>query len=129
MRGSKDQIRFQRAIERPEEELETIRIHGGCVHRLVWRAYAGETCTKEVEIVCFKTLPDADILGHVFREFHQDRREGLALSAREMERLRRQGTLGFGEESGQLLGDFRQGAFATSKTSPWSMGTKIVSPQ
>src|SRR6266478_1126460 len=42
-----------------------------------------------------------------------------------MECLIGQRTLGFGEEPGQVLGKFRQGAFAASKPSLGSMGTKI----
>src|SRR5262249_3880944 len=122
---SEDQSRFQFGIERPEEELHALRIDWLCVHRLVWWENTGERCAKEVEVVLLKTPPDADIVGEVFSAFHQERREGLALSAGEMKRVIGQGTLGFGEEPAQLLGNFRQGSFTTSKTSLGAMSTKI----
>jgi hypothetical protein len=90
MRGSKDQLRYQFAIERPEKKLYAIRIHGVRVPLFTWLEHAGEWCAKEVAIVRFKTPPDAHILIQVFSEFHQDRREGLALSAGEMECVIRQ---------------------------------------
>jgi hypothetical protein len=81
MRGSKDQLRYQFTIERPEKKLYAIRIHGVRVHLFTWLEHAGEWCAKEVAIVVLKTPPDANILRQVFGEFHQDMREGLALSA------------------------------------------------
>jgi hypothetical protein len=122
---SQDQSGFQLGIECPEEELHALRIHGVRVHRFVWLQHAGEWGAKEVTIVRFKTPPDADIVGEVFSKLHQEKREGLTLSAGEMERVIRQGTLGFGEEPGQVLGKFREGTFTASETSLGSMGTKI----
>ena len=78
---SEDQSGFQFGIEGPEEELHTLRIDWLYVHRFAWLEHAGEWCPKEVEVVLLKTPPDADVVGEVFREFHQERREGLALSA------------------------------------------------
>src|SRR5437763_10259571 len=114
---SEDQLRYQFTIERPEKKLHALGVYGFSVHRFAWLAYAGEWCPKEVEVVLLKTPPDADVVGEVFSEFHQDMREGLALSAREMECVIRQRTLGFGEEPGQVLGKFRQGSFTASKPS------------
>src|SRR2546425_5632604 len=122
---SQDQSGFEFGVECPEEELHALRIHGICVHRFAWLEYAGERCAKEVAIVRFKTPPDADVVGKVFGAFHQDRREGLALSAGEMQGLIGQRTLGFGEEPSQVLSQFRQGSFTASKPSLGSMGTKI----
>src|SRR5215831_2291927 len=122
---SQDQVRVQFAIECPEEELHALRRDRLCVHGFAWLKHAGEGCPKEVEVVLLKTPPDANILRQVFSKLHQDMCEGLTLSAREMERVIRQGTLGFGEEPGQLLSDFRQGAFAASKPLLGAMGTKI----
>ena len=84
---SQDQSGFQFGIEGPEEELDALWIYGFCVHCLLWLAYAGEWGPKEVAIVRFQTPPDADVVGEVFGELDQDMREGLALSAGEMERL------------------------------------------
>src|SRR2546425_3710017 len=125
MGGSKDQLRGQFGIECPEEELDASRIDRCGVHRLVWVEHTGEWGPKEVTIVRFKTPPNANILRQVFSKLHQDMCKGLALSAGEMERLIRQRTLGFGEESIQVLGDFRQRSFTASKTSLGSMVTKI----
>src|SRR5437870_1865907 len=125
MGGCQDQSGFQFGIEGPEEELHAIRIHGVSVHRFVWWEHTGEWGVKEVAVVLLKTPPDADVVGEVFGKLDQNMCECLAFPAGEMERLRRQRTLGFGEEPGQVLGKFRQGAFAASKPSLGSMGTKI----
>src|SRR5437762_661814 len=125
MRGSKDQSGFQFGIERPEEELDALGVDGFRVHRFVWLQHAGEWCPKEIAIVRFKTPPDADVMREVFGKLHQNMRECLSLSAGEMERIIHQRTLGFGEEPGQVLSDFRQGAFTASKPSLGSMDTKI----
>src|SRR2546426_10393142 len=120
-----DQSGFQFGIERPEEELHALRSDRRCVHRLFWWEHTGKWGAKEVTIVRFKTPPDADVVREVFRTLYHNMCEGLTLSAREMERLRRQRTLGFGEEPGQVLGKFREGSFAASKPSLGSMSTKI----
>src|SRR3989442_4311747 len=104
---SQDQSGFQFGIEGPEEELHALRIDRRCVHRLLWWENTGERCAKEAAIVRFTTPPDADVVGEVFREFHQNRRESLALSAGEMKRLIRQRTVGFGKESVQVLAKLR----------------------
>jgi hypothetical protein len=77
---SQDQSGLQFGIEGPEEELHTLRIHGICVHLFVWWENTGKRCAKKVTIVCFKTPPNADVMRKVFSAFHQERREGLALS-------------------------------------------------
>src|SRR3989442_1391887 len=120
-----DQSGFQFGIERPEEELHALRSDRRCVHRLFWWEHTGKWGAKEVTIVRFKTPPDADVVREVFRKLYHERREGLTFPAGEMERRRRQRTLGFGEEPGQVLGKFRQGSFTASKPSLGSMGTKI----
>src|SRR5262249_5889059 len=125
MRGSKDKLRYQFTIERPEKELDARRIHGVRVHLFAWLEHAGEWCPKKVAIVRFQTPPDANIVREVFDKLDHNMCEGLALSAGEMERLIHQRTLGFGEEPGEVLGKFRQGAFAASKPSLGSMSTKI----
>src|SRR4029453_2347121 len=122
---SEDQFGFQFGIEGPEEELDAIRIQGVSVHRFVWLQHAGKRCAKEVAIVRFKTPPDAEVVREVFGKLDHNMRAALALSAGEMERIIGQRPLGFGEEPGQVLGKFRQGAFATSKPSLGSISTKI----
>jgi hypothetical protein len=84
---SEDQSGFQFGIEGPEEELDALRIQGVSIHRFVGLQHAGEWCPKEIAIVRFKTPPDADVMREVFGKLHQNMREGLALSAGEMERV------------------------------------------
>src|SRR4029453_2604372 len=122
---SEDQSGFQFGIEGPEEELDAIRIQGVSVHRFVWLQHAGKRCAKEVAIVRFKTPPDADVVREVFGKLDHNMCEGLALSAGEMEGVLGEWPRGFGEEPGQVLGNFREGSFAASKPSLGSMGTRI----
>src|SRR5437867_5851628 len=120
-----DQSGFQFGIECPEEELHALMSDRLCVHRLLWWEHTREWCPKEVAIVRFKTPPDADVVGEVFRKLYHERREGLALSTGEMECVIRQGTLSFGEKLREVCGDFDERSFAASKPALGSMGTKI----
>src|ERR671915_1879898 len=122
---SEDQTRCQCAIERPEEELDASRMHRFGVDLCAWLEYAGEFCAKEVEIIVFKTAPDANVLGHIFSKLDQDMGQCLTFPAGEMQRIIRQRPLGFGEEPCQFLGDFHQWSLVTSQMSLRSMDMKI----
>ena len=84
-----DQLGFQFAVERPQKELDTIRVQGVGIHRLVWLENTWESRAKEVEVVLLKAPPDTNILVQVLGKFHQDVRQKLATCASTSDAMRR----------------------------------------
>jgi hypothetical protein len=72
---SKDQVGCQVAIERPEEELDTLRIHGLGSHRLIWLEDAGESRAEEIKIILLKAPPDTNILVQILGKLHKNMRQ------------------------------------------------------